>query len=63
MLGLTWIFNKDNNETGSPLSELKQVIPQYTQNQIQHLLRELRLENKIFLKGYSSSAKWYFKKI
>jgi len=54
---------KDNDKTGSPLSELKQVIPQYTQSQIQHLLRELRLENKIFLKGYSSTAKWYYKKI
>jgi len=59
MLGLTWIFNKDNNETGSPLAELRQVIPQYTEKQIQHLLRELKLDKKNLLKGFGPSSRWY----
>ena len=50
---------KDNNETGTPLSELRQVIPQYTESQIQHLLRELRLEKIIVLKGFGPSSKWF----
>ena len=50
---------KDNNKTGSPLSELRQVIPQYTESQIQHLLRELRLEKIIELKGFGPSSKWF----
>jgi ATP-dependent DNA helicase RecG len=50
---------RDNGKNGTPLSEVQQVLPNYSRYQIQALLRELRDENKIFLSGKTNGAKWY----
>ncbi|MDR2575710.1 MAG: hypothetical protein LBC52_04620 [Treponema sp.] len=44
---------------GSPLKELLQVLPGHSWSQIQVLLRELRKENRVFVKGKTSAAKWF----
>jgi len=43
------------------LSELRQVIPQYTKDQVQHLVRELKVDGKIDSIGRGAFAKWYYK--
>ena len=39
--------------------ELQQVLPGHSWSQIQVLLRELRKENRVFVKGKTSTAKWF----
>jgi len=50
---------KKNGAEGAPLKELQQVLPSHSWSQIQVLLRELRKENRIFVKGKTSAAKWF----
>lgn len=46
-------------EKGSPLSELRQVLPALTISQIQGLLRELRRDGRIHSKGHTKAGRWY----
>jgi len=50
---------RENPSAGSPLSELCQVLPQLSENQIQWLLHELREEGSVRLQGARRWAKWY----
>lgn len=49
----------DNNPEGSPLSELKQVLPALSDAQVQGLLHQLRDEGRIRLEGKRRWARWY----
>jgi len=50
---------KKNGTEGTPLKELQQVLPGHSWSQIQVLLRELRKENRVFVTGKTSAAKWF----
>jgi len=50
---------KSNDKKGTPFNELQQVLPSHSRRQIQKLLSELRNENRIFVEGTTSAAKWY----
>ena len=45
-------------ESGAPLSELRQVLPSESEASIQKLLEEMKLENRITLKGQRRWARW-----
>ncbi len=49
---------RDNDNDGSPLSDLKQVLPALPTSQIQTLLQQLRDEGRIQLKGQKRWARW-----
>lgn len=49
----------DNDNQGSPLSELRQVLPALTGPQVQSLLRELREEDRIRVVGQRRWARWH----
>lgn len=49
----------DNKEAGTPLGELRQVLPSLSADQIQWLLHELREEGKIHVKGQRRWARWH----
>jgi ATP-dependent DNA helicase RecG len=46
-------------ESGSPLSELRQVLPALTPAQVQGLLRELRREGRVHSAGQTKAGRWY----
>lgn len=50
---------RDNDHEGSPLSELRQVLPALTGPQVQSLLRELRDEGRIRVVGQRRWARWH----
>jgi len=50
---------KSNGKKGTPFKELQQVLPSHSRRQIQELLNELRNENRVFIEGTTSAAKWY----
>ncbi|MGI8640233.1 MAG: ATP-binding protein [Pyrinomonadaceae bacterium] len=50
---------KDNNEDGSRLQDLCEVLPAFSRRQVQVLLQELREENRVKLIGKTSNALWY----
>ena len=49
----------DNTEAGTPLGELRQVLPSLSADQIQWLLQELREAGKIHIKGQRRWARWH----
>ena len=49
----------ENNNSGSGLKELLQVLPSLSRPQVQNLLSELKAENKIFNIGTTRAALWY----
>ena len=49
----------DNADKGTPLKELHHVLPEHSRRQIQTLLKELRSENRVYVEGNTSSAKWF----
>ena len=49
----------DNRKEGSPLRELKQVLPSLSRHQVQSLLRGLKSEGRIFRIGTTRAARWY----
>lgn len=49
---------RESGEDGAPLRELQQVLPSLNRGQVQVLLRELRKEDRIYLKGKTTSARW-----
>ncbi|MCL2519326.1 MAG: putative DNA binding domain-containing protein [Oscillospiraceae bacterium] len=52
---------RKSGEKGAPLKELQQVLPGHNRGQIQVLLRELRNDDKIFLRGKTAAAKWFIR--
>lgn len=46
-------------ELGSPLNELRQVLPSLTPAQVQGLLRELRREGRIHSVGHTKAGRWF----
>lgn len=48
-----------NAEVGAPLSELCQVLPAQSSSSVQCLLRELRTEGRVILRGSRKRARWY----
>lgn len=48
-----------NRGVGAPLSELCQVLPAQSTSSVQRLLRELRDEGRIFLRGFRKAGLWY----
>jgi len=49
----------DNRIEGSQLHELMEVLPALSRRQVQNLLRELRREGNVYLRGKTKSARWY----
>jgi ATP-dependent DNA helicase RecG len=45
-------------DAGSPLAELRQVLPSESERGVQHLLEELRREGRILLRGQRRWARW-----
>ncbi len=50
---------RDNNNEGSPLGELRQVLPALTGPQVQRLLHELRGEDRVCVQGERRWARWH----
>lgn len=50
---------RDNQNQGSPLKDLMQVLPSLTRNQVQTLVRELKKEQKVYFTGNTRAARWY----
>ena len=50
---------RDNEDKGAPLKELFHVLPGHSRGQIQVLLRELQNENRVYVEGNTSSARWF----
>jgi ATP-dependent DNA helicase RecG len=50
---------RENDGEGSKLSELMQVLPSHSRNQVQKLLKELKDEGKIHNRGFTSAARWH----
>ncbi len=49
----------DNGSSGSIANEFQQVLPTLNRNQIHFLLRELKAENEIHMKGKNRGARWF----
>jgi len=50
---------KENEDRGTPLKELHDVLLGHNRGQIQVLLRELKDEKRIILRGTTKAAKWF----
>lgn len=50
---------RDHAETGSPLKDLKDVLPALTHDQVQGLLRQLKKAREAHPKGRTKTARWY----
>jgi ATP-dependent DNA helicase RecG len=50
---------RDNRKEGSPLRDLRQVLPQLSDGQVQALVRELKEDGVIHYVGRTRSARWY----
>ena len=50
---------RENAETGSRMNEFYQVLPGFVRSQIQVLLRELKAEGRIHVRGMTSAARWF----
>ena len=50
---------KDSGTTGTKLSELQQVLPGHSRRQVQTLINELRDEQRIYVEGNTSAARWF----
>lgn len=65
--GLDWETNKtlllkhvqENRDTGSPLRELREVLPALSQSQVQKLLQLLKKEGRIHKQGRTRGALWF----
>jgi predicted HTH transcriptional regulator len=53
---------KKNNKSGSRLQELMQVLPALSKGQVQRLLRDLKDEGKIEVRGTTRAGKWHMPK-
>jgi ATP-dependent DNA helicase RecG len=50
---------RENAQTGSPVSELHQVVPSLSSSNLKRLLMELRSEGRINLQGKRRWARWF----
>ena len=50
---------RDNRDNGSRLNDLRQVLPGLSRRQVQALLAALKKQNKVWMVGKTSAAKWY----
>lgn len=50
---------RNNGGKGTPFRELQQVLPGHSRDQIQTLMRELRLEGRAYCEGKTRGARWY----
>lgn len=50
---------QDNAQTGSPLAELHQVLPNLSESNVQRLLHELLKEGRVLLRGQRRWARWF----
>ena len=50
---------RENDLDGSPLGDLRQVLPALSGKQVQNLLQQLRDESRVQLKGARRWARWY----
>jgi len=50
---------QENQDTGSALRDLEQVLPALSRNQVQKLLQELKIEGKIRLTGLKKGSRWH----
>jgi len=50
---------QENEDTGSKMEELRQVLPGHSRSQIQVLLRELTTAGKVHVHGATRAARWY----
>lgn len=50
---------RDNESNGSPLFELKQVLPALSEDQIKKIIQELKEESLIQLSGRNKGARWF----
>jgi ATP-dependent DNA helicase RecG len=50
---------QDNQDTGSKMETLKQVLPSKSRNQIHDLLKALKNEGAIHIHGITKAALWY----
>jgi ATP-dependent DNA helicase RecG len=48
-----------NEGDGSPLRDLRDVLPALSRQQVQRLLAELKQEEKAYTKGKTRGARWY----
>jgi len=48
-----------NKVEGSPLRDLHDVLPAQSRKQVQHLLTELRREDKAHARGKTRSSRWF----
>lgn len=49
----------DNNDAGSKLDELMQVLPSLTRRQVQRLLEELKTKQQVHSQGRTKAALWH----
>ena len=50
---------RKNGANGTPLKELQQVLPSHSRRQVQTLINELRADQRIYVKGNTSAARWF----
>ena len=50
---------EDNQDSGSPLSDLMEVLPGHSKAQVQRLLQDLRAAGDIHLVGKTKGARWF----
>jgi ATP-dependent DNA helicase RecG len=50
---------RENREVGSPLADLKQVLPALSKDQVQTLMRELKIDELIYHTGKARAARWF----
>jgi ATP-dependent DNA helicase RecG len=50
---------RENQDEGSPLSDLMDVLPALSVDQVRRLLRELRSEGRVHMLGMTRGARWY----
>jgi ATP-dependent DNA helicase RecG len=50
-----------NGDKGTQFKEIEQLLPNHSRNQIKVLVRELQQEDLIYIKGKTSSARWFAK--
>jgi ATP-dependent DNA helicase RecG len=50
---------KDSGDEGSTLSELLQVLPSLSRDQVQKLLQEMKTEGRVYNVGRTRAGRWY----
>ena len=50
---------QDNRAEGSPMAELRQVLPALTRHQVSGLLRDMRSEGLVFCRGRTRAGLWF----